>query len=112
MAIQDEAMMAQICHYVMVHTATKQNTDATTLSKKQYGLKAGLCRFTDCGSKAVMKEGTQFHTLNCFCPCNHATLTYTNRHNAFTSLMFLTEKRMGKVSSHLRKWRRTATAYC
>ncbi len=69
MWIWDEAhMMAQICHYVMVHTATKQYMDAMTSSKKQYGLKAGLHWFTDRRSKAVMKELTQFHTLNCFCP--------------------------------------------
>jgi hypothetical protein len=79
LAIQDEAMMAQICHYDMVHTATKKYMDAMTLSKKQYGLKAGLCRFTDCVSKAVMKELTQFHTLNCFYPWDPATLTCTNR---------------------------------
>jgi hypothetical protein len=74
LAIQDEAVMAQISHYVKVHTATKQYMDATTSSKKQYGLKAGLRWFTDRGSKAVMKELTQFHTLNCFV---HATLQHS-----------------------------------
>ncbi len=56
LVIQDETMMAQICHYVMVHTATKQCMDATTPSKKQYGLKVGLCQLPDCGSKAVMNQ--------------------------------------------------------
>jgi hypothetical protein len=92
-------MMAQICHYVMVHTATKQYMDATTPSKKQYGHKAGLCWFTDRGSNVVMKELTQFHTLNCFCQCNPATLTHTNTHNALNSLMLLTEKCTGKVKA-------------
>jgi hypothetical protein len=70
-----------------------------TSSKKQYGLKAGLCRFTHGRSKAVMKELTQFHTLNYFHPCNPATLTCTNRHNALTSLMFSTEKCTGEVKA-------------
>ncbi len=84
----------------MVHTATKQYMDAKTLSKKQYGLKAGVRRFTDCGSKAVMKELTQFHTLNCFCPCNPETLNCTDRHkNTLTSLLFSTEKCTGKVKA-------------
>ncbi len=92
--------MAQICHYVMVHTTTNQYMDATTPSKKQCGLKAGLCRFTDCESNAVMKELAQSHTLNYFCPCDPATLTCTNRHNTLTSLMFLTEKNTGKPKAH------------
>ena len=34
--------------------------------QKQYGLKAGLCMFSDRGNAAVVKELTQFHTLKCF----------------------------------------------
>ena len=44
LAIQDESMMAQICHYVMVHTATTLYLNETVApnlnNKKQYGLKA------------------------------------------------------------------------
>jgi hypothetical protein len=39
--IQDEIMMAHVCHYAMMHTADKLYT-APPSTKKQYGLKAGL----------------------------------------------------------------------
>jgi hypothetical protein len=74
--------MAQPSHYVMAHTAT-----SITLSqdgqptKKQYGLKAGLKRFTDRGDAAVMKELTQCHAIKVFCPCDHRALTREDRRN-------------------------------
>ena len=46
LAIQDESMMAQICHCVMIHAATTLYLNETVKPnpniKKQYGLKAGL----------------------------------------------------------------------
>ena len=100
LAIQDDDNMAHVCHYVMVHTAT-----AIALAqqghppKKHYGLKAGLKHFGSRGSTAVTRELSQLHTMNCFRPCDPHTLTRTERRNALTSLMFLTEKRSGEVKA-------------
>ena len=44
LAIQDEVMMAHICHYVMLHTAESQFVGNPN-NKKQYRLKAGLRKF-------------------------------------------------------------------
>ena len=100
LAILDENRMAYLCHFVMVHTATSlalaQRGQPT---KKQYGLKAGLKRFGSRGDIAVTKELSQFHTMNCFRPCDPSSLTREDRINALTSLMFLTEKRSGKIKA-------------
>jgi hypothetical protein len=91
-------MMAQVCHYVMLHAADSQFV-GNPEHKKQYGLKAGLRRFADRGNTAVMKELTQFHTMNVFRPMNPTKLTREDRRNALLSLMFLTEKRSGEVKA-------------
>ena len=92
--------MAHVCHYVMLHTADKiYAAPPPPSSKKQYGLKAGLKRFEERGSQAIMKELTQFHTLKCFKPRDPKTLSREDRRNALTSLMFLTEKRTGEVKA-------------
>jgi hypothetical protein len=100
LAILDEERMAHLCHFVMVHTATSvalaQQGQPT---KKQYGLKTGLKRFGSRGETAVTKELAQLHTLNCFRPRHPSTLTHTDRRNALSSLMFLTEKRSGEVKA-------------
>ncbi len=55
LAITDENMIAQICHYVMTHTAdTLFCTSDLPSNKKQYRLKAGLNLFADQGNKAVI----------------------------------------------------------
>jgi len=100
LAIHNEELMANLCHYVMVHTATSialANQGQPT--KKQYGLKAGLKRFGSRGDAAVSKELSQFHTLQCFFPRDARTLSREERRNALSSLMFLTEKRTGEVKA-------------
>ena len=102
LAIQDEHRMAHVCHYVMTHVAISiyyADVLKSKPTKKQYSLKAGLCRFHDRGNEAVVKELTQFHTLNCFCPRDLSTLLREDRRNAITSLMFLTEKRTGGIKA-------------
>ena len=97
LAIHDEERMAHLCHFVMVHTATSMELARQGHpTKKQYSLKAGLKRFGSRGDKAVRKELSQLHTLNCFCPCDPASLTRNDRYNALSSLMFLTENNPGK----------------
>ena len=75
LTIQDESVMAQICHYVMVHTATSLHLAAQCHPPKiQYSLKAGLCQFSERGDVAVMKELSQLHLLECFCPMDATPL--------------------------------------
>jgi hypothetical protein len=100
LVIQDECRMAHVCHYVMTHIADSLYYADTIKPKpkpKQYGLKAGLCMFSDHGNAAVVKELTQFHTLKWFRPRDLSTLTREDRCNALTSLMFLTKKRSGEI---------------
>ena len=98
--INNEELMATLCHYVMVHTATSLQLAAQGQpTKKQYSLKAGLRRFAERGDAAVKKELAQFHTMSCFSPRNANTLSRDERRNALTSLMFLTEKRSGEVKA-------------
>jgi hypothetical protein len=93
LAITNESMLAQICHYAMVHTADSLYCAANhSATKKQYGLKVGLRKFADHGNAAVVKKLTQFHTLKCFKPCDPSTVLRIDRRNALTLLMFLTEK--------------------
>jgi hypothetical protein len=92
LTIQDESVMAQICH--SLHLAAQGHPP-----KKQYSLKAGLCQFAERGDAAVMKELSQLHVLECFCPMDVCALTREDHHNALTSLMFLTEKRTGEVKA-------------
>jgi hypothetical protein len=46
-----------------------------------------------------MKELCQFHVLCCFTPKDLKTLSRDDRRKALTSLMFLTEKRSGKIKA-------------
>ena len=68
-------------------------------NKKQYGLKAGLCKFADRGNAAPMKELCQFHMLKCFTPQDPKTLSGDGKCNALASLMFLTEKCSGEIKA-------------
>jgi hypothetical protein len=100
LAIKNEYMMAQVCHYVMTHTANSLYcAQDIKPKKKQYSLKAGLKEFTNCGKEAVTKELTQFHTLKCFKPRNLSTLSRDEHQSALTSLMFLTEKCSGEIKA-------------
>ena len=101
LAIHDEERMAHLCHFVMVHTTTSLELACQGHpTKKQYSLKAGLKRFGSRGDKAVTKELSQLHTMNCFRPCDPTPLTRDDRRNTLSSLMFLTEKQSREVKAH------------
>jgi hypothetical protein len=86
LAIRDEELMANLCHYIMVHMATSiELAHQGQHTKKQYGLKAGLKRFGSRSDAAVSKELSQFHTLQCFFPTEHP---YTNTRRATQRLVF------------------------
>jgi hypothetical protein len=95
LTIQDENVMAQVCHYVMVHTATSLHLAAQGHPpKKQYSLKVGLHQFAERGDATVMKELSQLHVIECFRPMDVRKLTREDRRNALTSLIILTEKKI------------------
>ena len=98
--IQDERVMAMVCHYVLTHTATSLQLAAQGHpTKKQYSLKAGLRKFAERGDAAVKKELKQFHTMSCFSPRHANDISREDKRKALTSLMFLTEKRSGEVKA-------------
>jgi hypothetical protein len=97
-AINDEVLMAYVCHYVMAHTANKIFLNSPP-DKKQYGFKAGLWLFGNKGHDAICKELTQFHTLKRFAPKDPKLLTREDCQNALTTLIFLMEKSSGEIKA-------------
>jgi hypothetical protein len=67
--------------------------------KKQYGINAGLKKFAEHGSAAIMKELCQFHALCCFNPKDPKTLTRDDCRKAPATLMFFTEKCLGEIKA-------------
>ncbi len=98
LAFDDEHCTAKVCHYVMLHCA-KSTFVGNPNKKKQYGINAGLKKFAEHGSAAIMKELCQFHALCCFNPKDPKTLTHDDRRKALASCMFLTEKRLGEIKA-------------
>jgi hypothetical protein len=98
LAIKDEHSVTQVCHYVLLHCA-ESTLIGNPNKKKQYGLKAGLKKIAEQGSEALMKELRQFHVLCCFTPKDPKTLSRDDRCKALASLMFLTEKCLGKIKA-------------
>jgi hypothetical protein len=99
LAIEDENMIAHVCHNVMLHTAESIFVGNPN-NKKQYCLKAGRRKFASQGSMAIMKESRHLHTLKCFKPINAKQLSSNARRQALTSLIFLTEKCSDEVKAH------------
>jgi hypothetical protein len=78
---------------------------------QQYILKKGLKKFGDNGKKAATEELDQLHKRNCFEPIDVATMTASEKKKTMESLLFLTQKRDGRVKGRLvyngkptRKW--------
>ena len=64
-----------------------------------YSLKKGLKKFKERGHQAAVGEMKQLHDRVCFCPINPNTMTTTERKKAMESLIFLTEKRDGRIKA-------------
>ena len=64
-----------------------------------YSLKAGLKKFGDKGSEASRKEMKQLHDRKVFKPIMSSELTTQERKRVMESLIFLTEKRDGRVKA-------------
>jgi Reverse transcriptase (RNA-dependent DNA polymerase) len=66
-----------------------------------YSLKKGIQKFGERGrGQAALQEMHQLHDRNCFRPIDAKTLSPTERARALESLIFLTEKRHGKIKAH------------
>ena len=75
-------------------------------------------KFGDKGKKAATEELDQLHKRNCFEPIDVSKLTTTEKKKAMDSLLFLTEKRDGRVKGRLvyngkptRQWLNKEEAY-
>ena len=63
----------------------------------QYNLKAGLKHFGEKGIAAAKGELTQLHVMDTWVPEDPTMLSRAEKVKALSSLMFLKEKRSGKV---------------
>jgi hypothetical protein len=65
----------------------------------QYSVKEGIKHFGDRGRESVTKELQQLHDMVTYFPVHAHELTREQRKEALSSLMFLTEKRCGRVKT-------------
>jgi hypothetical protein len=63
----------------------------------QYGLRTGLKMFGEAGSEAVLSELKQLHDRGVMEPRKGKELSFRERKNALKYLMFLKQKRCGKI---------------
>ena len=63
----------------------------------QYGMKKGLQLFGERGVKAIKAEMQQFHDRGVVSPIDPKTMTKEDKNKALNYLMFLKEKRCGKI---------------
>ena len=66
-----------------------------------YNLKQGLKLFGKRAEDATTKEFTQLHDTESFIPMDAAALSYEERREALNALLFLTEKRDGKIKARV-----------
>jgi hypothetical protein len=63
----------------------------------QYNLKPGLHKFCEQGTKAAVSELTQLHIMDTWAVMDPGQLTREDKAKALSSLLFLKEKRCGKI---------------
>ena len=66
----------------------------------QYGMKKGLQLFGERGVEAIKVEMQQFHDRGVVSPIDPETMTKEDKNKALNYLMFLKEKRCGKIKGH------------
>ena len=67
---------------------------------QQFSLKAGINKFGDRAKEAVTKELTQLHDMETYVPMDPDKMTPQQKSEALNLLMFLVEKRDGRIKSH------------
>ena len=78
-------------------TQSEDNMDVMKYLLTQYNLKEGLRYFGEKGVAAAEGELTQLHVMDTWVPEDPAMLSRAEKVRALSSLMFLKEKRSGKV---------------
>jgi len=101
---EDPERLASVAHYIMMHYAKKESVKNKRKKKYkpkagQYSLEAGLKHFGERGETAVSKELKQFNVYDVFEPLYANELSQEEKSKALTSLIFLKEKRDGKVKA-------------
>jgi len=66
---------------------------------QQFSLKAGLKKFGKVGEKAAQAELQQLHDMHTYFPVDPTELSYAEKKEVLNSLMFLVEKRDGRVKA-------------
>ena len=88
----------------LVKTMMKlKERDSLTTAEYQnvvtYSLKKGIAKFGEEGRASALKEMKQLHDRECFAPIDSKTLTPTEKKRALESLIFLVQKRDGKIKT-------------
>ena len=65
----------------------------------QYNLKKGIELFGDKAEDAVMKELQQIHDMDVYVPMDPKELLYEERAKALSAMLFITEKRDGRIKA-------------
>jgi hypothetical protein len=102
--VDEDAGLAAVAHYIMVHYAEKENLKKRKKKYKpkagQFRLEAGIKHFGERGELAVTrKELEQFNTYGVFEPKSASDLTDDDKRKALASLIFLKEKRNGDIKA-------------
>ena len=108
---------AMIINKINLMDLSKEELSSMHLSKEElslvqtYSLKKGLKKYKDKGYVAAFGEMKQLHDRICFRPIDPSTMTPEERKKAMETLIFLTEKRDGRIKARTvangsvqRKW--------
>ena len=88
---------AMVIHKInLMHYHTPENHVSLV---ETYNLKQGMKKFGTKGYDAAHKEMKQLHDRICFRPINPNNMTMQERKKALESLLFLTEKRDGRIKA-------------
>ena len=80
-----------------LHTPSENEMAVWGYLMTQYNLKPGLRKFGERGATAAISELTQLHVMDTWTVMDPTKLTRDDRTRALSSLLFLKEKRCGKV---------------
>jgi hypothetical protein len=78
-------------------TESEDKTKVWGYLMTQYNLKPGLRKFGEKGATAVMDELTQLNVMDTWTAMDPSKLSREDRMRALSSLLFLKEKRTGKI---------------
>eukprot|EP00804_Cyclotella_cryptica_P007868 CCRYP_001430-RB/>CCRYP_001430-RB protein AED:0.37 eAED:0.34 QI:0/0/0/1/0.25/0/5/0/757 len=88
--LQDELAQSELDDHAVMYIVGM-------IMAQQYSLRKGLKLFGKEGKKAAMSELTQLHEMDAYYPVHAHELTRQQRIEALSSLIFLTQKRGGRV---------------